>query len=149
MVQNFVAKIPPVNLFTGSLVMASRVLRLRRTRLQIWNTKVKFSLCVTNHHFMDTYLGMEVIIHAFLSSVIGREGCLTSCSVCLTLGQRAPYPLDARTCNWSGNSLSAPTGNGPDALWSSRPCKKMLYSGIRFVTTSQKTTVFVFRAVRI
>jgi hypothetical protein len=59
--------------------------------------KVKLSLCLTKHHAMKTYVGMEVSIHAFLT-LDGSEWWASRPGV-FTSGERAPpttptYTLD-------------------------------------------------------
>jgi len=59
--------------------------------------KVKLSLCLTKNYAMKTYMGMEVQLHAFLTSALDGYEWSTSCPSHLTPGERAPgYTLDKR-----------------------------------------------------
>jgi hypothetical protein len=52
--------------------------------------KVKLSLCLTKYHDMKKYWGVEVIIHAFLTSTLDRYQWLSSGPGRFTPGRKIP-----------------------------------------------------------
>jgi hypothetical protein len=52
--------------------------------------KVKLSLCLTKHHAMKTYLGVEVKLHAFLTSALDAGERSASRPGLFTLRVKAP-----------------------------------------------------------
>jgi len=56
--------------------------------------KVKLSLCLTEHHAMEVYWGVEVLIHAFLTSALdGRDWSVSRPDI---QGKSSCYPWDRR-----------------------------------------------------
>jgi hypothetical protein len=53
--------------------------------------KVKLSLCLTKHHAMKTYWGMEVYLHAFLTSALDGGEWSASRPSRFTPRERAPW----------------------------------------------------------
>jgi hypothetical protein len=37
---------------------------------RVWEVNVKMSLCLTKHHAMKTYWGLEVYLHALLTAAL-------------------------------------------------------------------------------
>jgi hypothetical protein len=59
--------------------------------------KVKLSLCLTKYHAMKTYWGVEVQLHAFLTSAQAGDEWSASRPSSFTSGVKSPrYPLERR-----------------------------------------------------
>jgi hypothetical protein len=66
-------------------------------RLCLSKVKVKLSLCLTKHHAMKTYWGVEVDLHVFLTLALGGGEWSALLPGRFTLREKSPwYPLDKR-----------------------------------------------------
>jgi hypothetical protein len=55
--------------------------------------KVKVSMYLPKHHAMNTYVGMEVQFHAFLTSALNGVELSVSQPGSFTSEKKAPYPI--------------------------------------------------------
>jgi hypothetical protein len=72
--KNLIHKFPLIHLSYDALLRMPCVVLVITwsllAKLNSWRWKVKLSLCLTKHHAMKTYWGMEVQLHAFLTSAL-------------------------------------------------------------------------------
>jgi hypothetical protein len=81
--------------------------------------QVNLSVCLTKHHAMRTYGGVEVYFHAFLLSTLDRRQWSASRPGCFTYGEKAlppQFPWDRRP----GGIHSLPGRGGEEKK--SHPC---------------------------
>jgi len=58
--------------------------------------QIKLSLCLTKHHAMKTYWGVEIQLHAFLTSALDGVSCQLHAPAPLLTGKSPRCPLDRR-----------------------------------------------------
>jgi len=58
--------------------LKSRKETVVRKLVSVTVTLVKLSLCVTKHHAMKIYFGVQVQLHAFLTSALSQISCVAN-----------------------------------------------------------------------
>jgi hypothetical protein len=56
------------------------------------HVKIKLSLCLTKHHSMKKYGGVEVYLVALFALALDEDEWSASCSSHFTLGEESPVP---------------------------------------------------------